>query len=186
MGVAVFTSKDKISEGKQFLSSVHSTFQRLHKNGVNGCVIFVCRIQNLKSNRKCVPLLANNKWFSESDLFYAICVKVSFGHPVSTGLKKEMDFVCGTLSLTVKCLSIFTPYKNLDLLSWSVFSYKTIDSTEVINSCKTYSCKTWGMAFRGNEGSPITAKWNLIFFFRAATSTSVTSLENILWSAHVQ
>lgn len=145
-------------------------------------------LQNSKPEveREVCSSASKTMWFSESSLFYAICAEVSLGHPVSTGLKKEMGFVCRTLSHTVKCLSIVTQYKNLDLVSWSVFSYKTIGSTKVIKSCKTYSCKTWGMAFRGNEGSPITAKWNVIFFFRAATSSFVISLDNILWSAHVQ
>lgn len=117
---------------------------------------------------------------------YFFCAEISFGHPVSTSIKKEPDSVCGTLFYTVKRVSIITQYKNLDLLSWSVFSYKTIGSTEVIKSCRTYSCKTCVMAFRGNEGSPITAKKNLISFFRAATYSFVISLENILWSASVQ
>lgn len=117
----------------------------------------------------------------KSDLFYSFCAEISFGHPVSTGIKKETDSVCGTLSHTVKCVSTITQYKNLDLLSCSVFSYKTIGSIEVIKSCRTYSCKTCVMAFRGNEGSPVTAKRNLIFFFfGAATYSFVISLENIL------
>lgn len=93
---------------------------------------------------------------------------MSFGHPVSTGIKKETDSVCGTLSHTVKHVSTITQYKSLDLLNWSVFSYKTIGSTEVIKSCRTYSCKTCVRAFRGNEGSPVTAKRNLIIFFQSS------------------
>lgn len=137
--------------------------------------------KTLKSNVKCVPLLARQCDFRSQIYFMPFVLKYPLAIQYLLGLRRNW-----VLSHTVKCLSIVTQYKNLDLLSWSVFSYKTIGSTKVIKSCKTYSCKTWGMAFRGNEGSPVTAKWNLIFFFRAATSSFVISLDNILWSAHVQ
>lgn len=126
-----------------------------------------------------------NFWSQICFIFYSFCAEISFGHAVSTGIEKETDSVCGILTHTVNCVSTITQYTNLDLLSWSVFSYKTIGSTEVIKSCRTYSCKTCVMAFRGNEGSPITAKRNF-FFFRAATYSFVISLENIFFSASMQ
>lgn len=33
------------------------------------------------------------------------------------GLRRKWIFFCGTLSHAVKCLSVYTQYKNLDLLS---------------------------------------------------------------------
>lgn len=174
MGVTIFPRKDETAEAKHFLGSGHRTLQRHCKNSVNGYVIFICRIRNQKSNGKYVLYQQNFR------------VKFILCHPVSTGLKKEMDFGCATLSHAVKRLRIITQYKNLELLSWSVFLYKTIGFTKVIKPCKTYSCKTWGMVFRGNEGNPITAKWNLMCFFWESYFLFCNFIGEYLWRAHVQ
>lgn len=109
MGVSIFPSKNEVAKGQQFLRFVHRTSEDSVKMVLTDVWYSSAEFRTWGQIQS-VFLYRQNKWFSESDLVYAICAAVYFGHPLSTELKKEMDFVCGTLSHAVKCLNIITLY----------------------------------------------------------------------------